>query len=531
MIKLQNINTPIEQTLDCKTFIANLLKVKISDIKSVSLFRRSIDARKKPNIFYTNTYLIEFTNKKTEDFVLKKNKNASLFIKKPYVFKSVLKKPEYSPIVIGSGPAGLFAALTLSRAGANPIIIERGEPVEQRVNTVNKFWNSGELNENSNVQFGEGGAGTFSDGKLNTGIKDPRCRTVLELFHQFGADDDILVNAKPHIGTDVLRNVVKNIRNEIISLGGEFRFNTTFLKPNIKNNKIDSVLLKSLDGEYSLPCRHLILAIGNAARDTYENLWNCGIEIIPKAFAVGVRIEHLQESINKSQYGNNYSKLLPPAEYKLATHLPNGRGVYTFCMCPGGRVVNASSEKLGYVTNGMSYKNRDEINANSAVLVGINPDDFAHLKSGTPFGGIEFQRNLERNAFSLTNGKGVPIQYVGDFLNSSPDYKKDVIPTILNRAIECDIKQIFPAFVSKSIKDALMIFDKQIKGFASDGALLTAPETRSSTPIRILRNEFFVSKTEGIYPCGEGAGYAGGITSSAVDGIKVAEAIIEVLNQ
>ncbi len=531
MIKLQNVNTPIEPIIDNKIFIANLLKIKTSDIKRVSLFRRSIDARKKPNIFYTNTYLIEFTNKKTEDFILKKNKNASVFIKKPYVFKSVQRKPEHPPIVIGSGPAGLFAALTLAKAGTPPIIIERGEPVEQRVNTVNKFWDIGELNENSNVQFGEGGAGTFSDGKLNTGIKDLRCRTVLEIFNEFGADDDILVNAKPHIGTDVLRNVVKNIRNEIISLGGEFRFNTRFLNPNIKNGKIDSILLENLDGVYSLPCEHLILAIGNAARDTYENLWNCGIEIIPKAFAVGVRIEHLQETINKSQYGTNYSKLLPPAEYKLATHLPNGRGVYTFCMCPGGRVVNASSENFGYVTNGMSFKNRDETNANSAVLVGINPEDFARLNPDTPFGGIEFQRNLERNAYNLTCGKGLPVQYVGDFLESSNTFEKEVLPTVLNKPVECDIKQIFPDFVSESIKEALLIFNKQIEGFASEGALLTAPETRSSTPIRILRNELFVSNIDGIYPCGEGAGYAGGITSSAVDGIKVAEAIIERLNR
>ena len=435
--------------------------------------------------------------------------------------------PSLNPIIIGSGPAGLFAALTLANAGISPIIIEQGEAVEDRVKSVDAFWNTGILNTSSNIQFGEGGAGTFSDGKLNTGIKDIRCRTVLEQFHRFGAKKDILINAKPHIGTDVLREVVRNIRKEIEHLGGKYYFNTQFLEPIIKNGKITSVLLKDKNGKFELPCDKLILAIGNASRKTYRTLFNKGLNIIPKSFAIGVRIEHLQNNVNVSRYSKEMANSLPPADYKLATHLPNGRGVYTFCMCPGGVVVNSSSEQETYVTNGMSYQSRSETNANSALLVGIDEKDFKEFDTSSPFGGVALQETIEKSAFAATGGKGLPVQTVGNFLNSNAKNEiSSVYPTVKPNYSFCDINKILPNYITDSLRLALPIFDKQIGGFASEDAILSAPETRSSSPVRIVRNEQFLSNIEGIYPCGEGAGYAGGITSSAVDGIRTAEAVI-----
>lgn len=528
MIKLQNVLTPVNLQDSAFEIVAKTLKISVKNIKNVKLFKRAIDARKKTNIFYCDTYLIELSSD-LERSIIKKNKNASIYIPQQYIWKKVLKAPKTNPIIVGSGPAGLFAALTLARAGIPPIIIEQGESIENRVKTVETFWKDGKLNEKSNVQFGEGGAGTFSDGKLNTGIKDVRCRTVLEEFHHFGAKEDILINAKPHIGTDVLRSVVKNIRKEIENLGGIYYFNTEFLEPIIKNGAITAVLLKNQNGKFELPCENLILAIGNASRKTYRSLYNNGINIIPKAFAIGVRIEHLQKNINISRYSEENTDVLPAADYKLATHLPNGRGVYTFCMCPGGMVVNSASEDNSYVTNGMSYQSRSETNANSALLVGVNEQDFSSLDIDSPFGGVILQEMIERKAFEVTGGKGLPVQTVGNFLNSnSKNIISEVSPTVKPNYCLSELNNIFPDYICESLSMALPIFDKQIKGFANENAILSAPETRSSSPIRILRNESFQSNIVGIYPCGEGAGYAGGITSSAVDGIRTAEALIQI---
>lgn len=517
MLRITNIKLPVDKTkADLKQKVLDILKVK--NLKSFVISKKSVDARNKSKVFFVYNVDIEIDN---EDEFLSL-KNISKTEKKEYIFpnKTALKS---RPVIIGTGPSGLFAGLVLAQNGYNPILLERGEEVDKRTKTVLDFWNTGNLKEESNVQFGEGGAGTFSDGKLTTGIKDFRITKVLEEFVRFGAPEEILYLSKPHIGTDILKKVVKGIRNEIIDLGGEVRFNSKLEKLIIKNNKIESIFVKSKEKDYELKTDTIILAIGHSARDTIKMLKETGVNMSAKPFSVGMRIEHSQDMINMSQYGS-FSRYLPAADYKLSTHLKNGRGVYTFCMCPGGFVVNASSENSRAVTNGMSNFKREAENANSAVLVSVNPEDFP---SDDPLSGIEFQKMIEHNAFISGGGNyNMPIQTVGAFLNDKTDtHIKSVSPTILPGFKFCDMREIFPEFVITSIKEAIKIFDKKIQGFASDDAILTAPETRSSSPVKIERDCFHQTNIKGLYSSGEGGGHAGGIISSAVDGIKTAEMI------
>jgi len=523
MIIINNVNLPLDTDFSKLSGVCTKeLKTDISNISYVSLYKKSVDARKKDNVHFCCSLLVGVLGK--EEKYLKNNKNASIFSKKEYVWGKCQTEPKIRPIVVGFGPAGMFCALYLARAGLKPIVIERGFDVDTRTKDVENFFGSGKLKINSNIQFGEGGAGTFSDGKLSTGIKDTRIRTVLETFAQFGANKNILTDAKPHIGTDILKNVVKNIRNEIIALGGEIRFGAKLDNLYFENNSLTEI---GVNGE-KIKCENLVLCIGHSARDTYEMLKNIGINMEQKPFAVGVRIEHLQSDINKALYGDFYeSKYLGAADYKMAVHLENGRGVYTFCMCPGGEVINASSEENKIAVNGMSNSARDGKNANSALLVGVNTEDFG---SDDVLAGCELQRKIEENAYAVGNGK-VPINTVGNFCFGKEQKLGKVIPTVKPDYVFANFDKIFPSFVTNSLKEGIKLMDRKIKGFADFDAVLTAPETRSSSPVRILRDEKGESSNKkGIYPCGEGAGYAGGITSAAVDGLKIAENLLEEYN-
>ena len=526
MIRVNNIHIPLDY--DDNTLRQRLCKelgVDSKAIRSVRISRRSVDARKKEHIFFLCSLDAELTV--NEDKVLKRTKNAVKA--EPYEYHLPEWKGGAAPVVVGMGPAGLFAGLILAQSGAKPVIIERGRDVESRTADVNRFWLTGALDMQSNVQFGEGGAGTFSDGKLNTGTKDPRQRKVLEEFVRHGAPEEILYNAKPHIGTDKLKITVKNLREEIISSGGTVLFETTLTGFHVSDGAIAAAVVERNGSREIIETDCIILAVGHSARDTFEMLQSKGLPMEAKPFSVGARIEHLREKIDKAQYGsfagNNH---LGAANYKMNIHTDNGRGTYTFCMCPGGTVVNASSEPGMLCTNGMSEFARNRVNSNAALLVSVTPEDF---QSDSPLGGMYFQRELEAKAFALGGDNyRAPVQRVSDFMrNQKSERIGEVTPSITPGFTLSDLNTILPGDVCHSMKQAITGMGRKLKGFDHPDAVLTGLETRSSSPVRILRDMETLESAgvHGLYPCGEGAGYAGGIISAAVDGIKCAEKIIK----
>lgn len=516
MISIANINMPIEYTNDdLKRKCAKLLNIKDRDIISLNISKKSIDARKKDALCYVLKVDLEIKNN-----VKYNTKYITPYISKEFIIPKA--KTDKKVLVIGTGPAGLFCSLVLAKAGLKPILIERGNSVEERLKDINEYFNNSHFNPKSNTIFGEGGAGTFSDGKLNTNLNDPKINFILKEFVKYGAHEDLLYNAKPHVGTDCLINVLKNMRKELSSLGCSYRFNSTLVDIDLNN-----VAYIENDGKiYKEDFDCLVLAIGHSARDTFEMLYNKGLIMEQKSFSMGVRIEHKREMIDKSQYGDSVSALkLGAASYKLATHLDNGRGVYTFCMCPGGMVVPANSSSGMIGVNGMSYYARDMENSNSALLVDVRTTDF---ESDHPLSGFKLQEKYEKLAYECSNSYKAPIQLVGDFLENRISSKiGDVKPSYPLGYVFYDLHKLLPNFVSESLEKGLLEFDKKIKGFASYDAVLTGIETRSSSPVRIIRDKNYQCNLSNIYPIGEGAGYAGGITSAALDGIHCALKIIE----
>ncbi len=512
---------------DIKAVLAKELKCNASDI-AFEIAKRSLDARDKANIFWLYTLDVTLKSEQSEDKCVKMSKGRVSKVTKQvysYVPKGTVPVTK-RPVVVGCGPAGLFAAYMLAINGYRPLVLERGEDVDSRSKTVESFWNGGELDPESNVQFGEGGAGTFSDGKLNTGVKDPmgRIAFVLDTFVKFGAYPEIKYSNKPHIGTDVLKIVVKNMRNAAIANGAEFRFRSRVTDVECdRDGRLSSI---TVNGEEKIPCEICILAIGHSSRDTFEMLTEKPLVMSPKPFAIGVRMEHLQELIGRSQYGENY-KLLPAADYKMTFKAKDGRGVYSFCMCPGGFVVNASSEKERLCVNGMSYSGRNAKNANSAIVVQVNPEDFEREGFTGVLAGMRFQRKWEEACFKLVGGK-IPVQRFGDLkANVKTTDFGSVVPSMKGKYEPSELTTCLPKYVKEDIIEAVTDFDKKLRGFADHDALLSGVETRTSSPVRIERDENGESAIKGLYPCGEGAGYAGGITSAAVDGIKVFEMIAE----
>ncbi len=524
MIRIREISLPPEHTVAQLSYeAARMLKISGSGISRLRILRRSVDARKKPDVRIV--YTIDVAVKGNETKILKQSrcKQASIATFSVYKPPRTSAEPEKRPVIVGFGPAGMFAALILAQAGLRPLVLERGEDAQTRHEKVEKFFAQGILDPESNVQFGEGGAGTFSDGKLNTGLNNPRISWILEQMVAAGAAEEILFDAKPHVGTDVLLTVVQNIRQRIISLGGEVRFCQKVTDILSENGRVTGVQT----AEQTIPADRVILAIGHSARDTFEKLLERKMPMEPKPFAMGVRIEHPQSLINKAQYGKN-DPVLPPADYKLVKHLDE-ETVYTFCMCPGGYVVAAASEEGRVAVNGMSYSDRAGQNANAALLVTLNPRDFP---GEGPLAGMYWQRSIEEKAFQAGGGSyRAPAQTVGDFLAGRPSAEGgSVKPTYRPGVTWCDLHTVLPDKITKALSRAIPMLDGNLKGFASPEAVLTAPETRSSSPVRILRNEKKESTgLKGLYPAGEGAGYAGGIMSAAIDGIACAEALIESL--
>lgn len=512
---------------------AELLHIPAQDILDIRPVRQSVDARKKPEVYFS--YSLDVTVK-NEEKVLRRFRGRENQVSRaePAVYsfpKQGEKRREHRTVIVGMGPAGLFCGYFLALHGYRPLLLERGSCVEERQRDVEEFWKTGILNTASNVQFGEGGAGTFSDGKLNTLVKDKDGRNgaVLETLVKFGAKESICYEARPHIGTDVLQKVVRNMRNEIVRLGGEVRFRSQVTDIDIRRGRVAGVVV---NGREKIPCGQLVLAIGHSARDTFSMLYEKQVPMEAKAFAVGLRVEHLQSMINESQYGAEEPGALGAASYKVTARGRNGRGVYSFCMCPGGYVVNASSEEGCTAVNGMSYSGRKGLNANSAVIVAVTPEDFG---SEHPLAGIEFQRRLERRAYELGQGK-IPVQRYGEFRARVRGAESSVMPREADTEIplqpQCkgdyvwaDVSRILPVECNEALVDGMESFGGQIRGFDRPEVILSGVESRTSSPVRIPRDDGLQSEIRGLYPCGEGAGYAGGITSAAMDGLRVAEKI------
>lgn len=535
MIRINQMKLNIEHTSDdFERKILKTLCIKKEELQGFQIRKQSIDARKKPVLYYVYSVDVQVRDEAKVKKTVKNNQIQFQVKLDSYHFEvKGTKELTHRPVIIGTGPAGLFCGYMLAAHGYQPILLERGADVDQRTKDVEAFWENGQLNLSSNVQFGEGGAGTFSDGKLNTLVKDKSGRNheVLRIFAEHGAPESITYESKPHIGTDVLSAVVKEMRKYICAHGGEVRFHSQVTDIQTHSDNGQKILrkLKIYDSQkeetYLLDTDLAVFAIGHSARDTFSMLYQHGLPMQPKAFAVGVRIEHPQEMINQDQYGKNYPSFLPAAPYKLTANLDNGRGVYTFCMCPGGYVVNASSEGHRLAVNGMSYSRRDSQNANTAVIVTVSPDDFG---SDHPLAGVEFQRKLEEAAYLEGNGK-VPVQLFGDFCENRPSVQLGTVtPHIKGMYQLANVRNIFPEFIAESLTEGIQIFDHKLPGYARCDAVISGVESRTSSPVRLIRDQSLQSEIRGIYPCGEGAGYAGGITSAAMDGIKAAEMIASV---
>ena len=535
MIRINQIKMNIDHTPeDLERKIVKTLHIKRENLQGYQIRRQSIDARKKPNLYYIYSVDVQVKDENRIKRSVKNNQIQFQAKSDSYHFTvNGTEELQHRPVIIGTGPAGLFCGYMLASHGYRPILLERGADVEERTRDVENFWKTGKLNPSSNVQFGEGGAGTFSDGKLNTLVKDKfgRNHEVLRIFVKHGAPETITYQSKPHIGTDILSVVVKEMRKYICEHGGEVRFHSqvTDIQTSSDDMSETGKALKALtvydsakEKTYQLDADLAVLAIGHSARDTFSMLYDHAVPMQPKAFAVGVRVEHPQEMINIDQYGEHHPEFLPAAPYKLTANLENGRGVYTFCMCPGGYVVNASSEEHRLAVNGMSYSGRDGQNANTAVIVTVTPEDF---DSEHPLAGVDFQRKLEESAYREGNGK-IPVQLFGDFCDNKPSEKLgSIVPQIKGAYQLANVRRIFPEIIGTSLEKGIKAFDRKLPGYARWDAVLTGVESRTSSPVRIVRDETLQSEIRGIYPCGEGAGYAGGITSAAMDGMKVAEMI------